>query len=242
MDVSVVGFLALLGAVGVLRGVELVISQRHRRSLHERGAREPRDPYFIWMVLLHAAMLVGAALEVVVLRRPLVGWLAAMMSAIFLLANVVRWWVIRTLGAHWNVRVVNSVHLGVVSTGPFRFVRHPNYAAVFVELFALPLIHMAWITAILGSLAHVWVLSRRLALEEGVLLDDPTYRAVMAGKPRFVPNFLRGSRSKAVALIGFVAVSLASPRPHGELTSEPTPGLQLHARDGTSPTPGWRAR
>ena len=124
------------------------------------------------MVLLHAAILIGAALEVVVLRRPLIGRVAATMGAIFLLANVVRWWVIRTLGSHWNVRVVNSAHLGVVSTGPFRFVRHPNYAAVFVELFALPLIHMAWITATIGSLAHAWVLSKRLALEETVLLDD----------------------------------------------------------------------
>src|SRR6476659_2440525 len=108
MDLSVIGFVALLGAVGVLRGVELAISQRHRRSLHERGAHEPQDSYFIWMVLLHAAILIGAALEVVVLGRPLVGWLAAIMAAIFLLANIVRWWVIRTLGAHWNVRVVNS--------------------------------------------------------------------------------------------------------------------------------------
>src|SRR3954452_25156426 len=242
MDVSVIGFLALLGAVGVLRGIELIISQRHRRSLHERGAHEPQDPYFIWMVLLHAAILIGAALEVVVLRRPLVGWLAATMAAIFLLANVVRWWVIRTLGAHWNVRVVNSVHLGVVSTGPFRFVRHPNYAAVFVELFALPLIHMAWITALLGSLAHVWVLSRRLALEERVLLDDPTYRAVMASKPRFVPNLPRGSRSKAVAFIGFVAVSLASPRLDGEpITVRHTCAAEYrsHSRPITSE---WRSR
>ena len=110
-----------------------------------------------------------------------------MMAAIFLLANVVRWWVIRTLGAHWNVRVVNSVHLGVVSTGPFRFVRHPNYAAVFVELFALPLIHLAWITATLGSLAHVWVLSRRLALEETVYstirLTGPSWPANRASCP-----------------------------------------------------------
>ncbi len=77
------------------------------------------------------------------------------MFAIFLAANVVRWWVIRTLGNHWNVQVMDSTSLGVISSGPFRYVRHPNYAAVFAEMLSLPLIHTAWITAIVGSLAHI---------------------------------------------------------------------------------------
>jgi methyltransferase len=110
------------------------------------------------------------------------------MFAIFLAANVVRWWVIRTLGNHWNVQVMDSTRLGVISSGPFRYVRHPNYAAVFAEMLALPLIHTAWITAIVGSLAHVAVLSQRLSTEERVLLANPEYRATMAGKPRFLPG------------------------------------------------------
>jgi isoprenylcysteine carboxyl methyltransferase (ICMT) family protein YpbQ len=215
MDVGVNGFLVLLAAVGVLRGVELVISQRHRRTLRERGAHEPQDPSFVWMALLHAAILIGAALEVVILHRPLVPWLAMVMATMFVLANIVRWWAIRTLGLHWNVRVVDSAHLGVVTSGPFRFVRHPNYAAVFVELWALPLIHTAWITAIVGSVAHLWVLSKRIGIEETVLHDDPTYGSAMAHKPRFVPSLL-GTKSKVIALIGSVVVLLASQRLYGE--------------------------
>jgi methyltransferase len=96
--------------------------------------------------------------------------------------------VIRTLGDHWNVQVMNSLDLGVVTGGPFRVVRHPNYTAVFVELAALPLIHTAWITALVGSAAHAWVLSRRLAVEDAVLMSHPGYRAAMGGKPRFLPR------------------------------------------------------
>jgi methyltransferase len=107
---------------------------------------------------------------------------------IFLAANAVRWWVIRTLGEHWNVQIMNSTGLGVVTTGPFRYVRHPNYAAVFVEMLVLPLIHTAWITALAGSLAHIVVLSQRLSTEERVLFSDAQYRAAMAGKPRFLPG------------------------------------------------------
>jgi methyltransferase len=188
MDLSVIAFLGLLVAVGLLRIVELQISRRHQQEMIARGAAKVDEPRFRWMVVLHTAVLLGAAMEVVLLRRPFIPVLAAVMLAIFLAANVVRWWVIRTLGNHWNVQVMDSTRLGVISSGPFRYVRHPNYAAVFAEMLALPLIHTAWITAIVGSLAHVAVLSQRLSTEERVLLANPEYRATMAGKPRFLPG------------------------------------------------------
>jgi methyltransferase len=86
------------------------------------------------------------------------------------------------------VQIMDSTRLGVIVSGPFRFVRHPNYAAVFMEMLALPLIHTAWIMAIAGSLAHIAVLSQRLATEERVLFADAGYRSAMAGKPRFLPG------------------------------------------------------
>lgn len=188
MDLSVIAFLGLLVAVAVLRIVELEISRRHQREMMARGAAKVREPRFRWMVLLHTAVLVGAALEVVFLRRPFIPVLATIMFLIFLAANVVRWWVIRTLGNHWNVQVMDSTSLGVISTGPFRYVRHPNYAAVFAEMLSLPLIHTAWITAVVGSLAHIAVLSMRLSTEERVLLANPEYQATMARKSRFIPG------------------------------------------------------
>ena len=188
MELSVILYLALLLAVAVLRLVELRVSRNHQEQMIARGARKIVDPKFRWMVLVHTAVLVGAACEVVFLKRPLIPWLAAIMLALFLAANAVRWWVIRTMGQHWNVQVVDSTQLGVVTSGPFRFVRHPNYAAVFVEMLALPLIHTAWITAAAGALAHVIVLAQRLSAEERVLFANSDYRAAMAGKPRFLPG------------------------------------------------------
>ncbi len=73
-------------------------------------------------------------------------------------------------------------------SGPFRYVRHPNYAAVFAEMLALPLIHTAWITAAAGAIAHIGVLAQRLSTEERVLFANPDYRAAMTGKPRFLPG------------------------------------------------------
>lgn len=188
MELSVIAYLGLLLVVAVLRVYELQISRRHQREMFAQGATKVTDPVFRPMVLVHAGVLLGAALEVVFLHRPFYPVLAAVCFAIFLAANAVRWWVIRTLGEHWNVEVMNSTGMGVITTGPFRYVRHPNYAAVFVEMLALPLIHCAWITASVGSLAHVLVLSRRIHTEERVLFADSQYREAMGGKPRFVPG------------------------------------------------------
>src|SRR6266550_8642575 len=186
-DRTTAAFLGLLLAVALLRLVELRISKQHQREMAARGAAKVEEPKFRWMVLLHTAVLLGAALEVVLLRRPFIPWLAALTFAVFLAANAVRWWVIRSLGEHWNVQVMDSTRLGVVTSGPFRYVRHPNYAAVFVEMIALPLIHTAWITALAGAIAHVIVLALRLSTEERVLLANPEYAARMGSKPRFLP-------------------------------------------------------
>lgn len=188
MDLSKLLFTLLLAAVGLGRLVEMAISRRRQRALLARGIIREPERHFRWMVLLHGGVLLGAALEVWLLDRPFIPALALIMGLLFVLANALRWWVIHTMAEHWNVQVMRSVSLGVVSHGPYRWIRHPNYVAVFVELLVLPLIHTAWITALAGMLAHIWVLRKRIALEEQVLLADPAYRAVMGPKPRFVPR------------------------------------------------------
>jgi methyltransferase len=187
---TVQAYLAVVAAVALLRLAELVVSFRHRRALMGAGATAVHEPRFKWMAALHAAILAGAALEVVTLHRPFVPVLAAPAMLLLIAATWTRWWVIQTLGPHWNVGVVDSTAQGVVDVGPYRWVRHPNYVAVFVELLALPLVHGAWITAVLGSLAHVFVLRDRIAAEDRVLLANPDYAARMGHKPRFIPRRL----------------------------------------------------
>jgi methyltransferase len=188
MALSTIFFLALLALVGLARLAELGVSRRHQRQLARGGIGQHFDPRYPWMVALHAGVLAGAALEVVWLGRPFVPALAAPAAVMFLLATGLRWWAIRALGAHWNVQVMDSVSLGVVATGPFRWVRHPNYLGVFIEMAALPLIHGAWITALLGAAGNAWVLRNRLRVEEPVLEAHPQYRAAMSGKARFLPR------------------------------------------------------
>jgi methyltransferase len=185
---TVTAFLLVVTAVAMLRFAELAISARHRRVLAAGGATSVHEPHFKWMALLHTAILAGAALEVVVLRRPFIPALAVPALGLLVAATWTRWWVIQTLGEHWNVGVMDSTRQGVVDTGPYRWVRHPNYPPGFMELLALPLVHTAWITAIAGTIAHVFVLRSRVAAEDRVLLASPDYVARMGTKPSFFPT------------------------------------------------------
>jgi methyltransferase len=188
MDLSTTLYLALLALVAIARLAELQVSRRHQRELAQRGIEKRADPGFRWMVALHTGVLAGAAVEVVTLHRPFRPALGAAMAVLLVLATALRWWVISVMGRHWNVEVMMSGSLGVVSNGPFRWVRHPNYLAVFVEMAALPLLHSAWITAAAAIVGNALILRHRLRIEEPVLESNPSYRAAMGGKPRFLPK------------------------------------------------------
>lgn len=190
MGLGRAAYIALLVFVGIERLVELALSQRHFRKLAPAGVERVPERHFGAMVFLHTGVLIGAGAEVVFLRRPFIPALGYPMIAVWLFTNAVRLWVILTMRDHWTTRVMNSVTVGVVSSGPYRWVRHPNYSAVFLELIALPLIYTAWITALAATALNLWVLHERLAIEDPVLLSNPDYRAQMAAKPRFVPRLL----------------------------------------------------
>jgi methyltransferase len=186
MELSVQIYLFLILAVAAGRVVELRRSRSNQRGLAAAGSAKSAEPGYVWMVALHSAMLVCAPLEVLWGQRPWLPALGIPSMLLFGAANLTRWWVIHTLGPRWNVQVM-SASLGVVSDGPYKWVRHPNYTAVFGEMLALPLIHTAWVTAVVGTLCHVLVLRRRVVLEESVLMQHPGWRAAFADRPRFLP-------------------------------------------------------
>src|ERR1700674_480098 len=113
MDITVIAFLGLLLAVALLRVFELRVSRRHQEEMIARGATRVNKPKFRWVVLVHTAALIGAALEVVFLRRPFYPLLAAVMFAIFLTSNAVRLWVVLSARKYWKVQLMDSSLLGV---------------------------------------------------------------------------------------------------------------------------------
>ncbi len=165
----VAAYLAFLSILALERVVELVISTSNAAWSFAQGGVEFGARHFPYMKALHTGFLIACALEVVLLDRPFLTALAFPMFGLVICAELLRYWVIFTLGRRWNVRVIVVPGLPAVTSGPFRFMRHPNYLAVVIEGFAVPLVHTAWWTAIVFSLLNAWMLSVRIRCEEGAL-------------------------------------------------------------------------
>ena len=168
---STVLFAGLLAAVAVERVVELVVSARNIREARSRGGVERGLGHYPVMVVLHTGLLVGALTEVLVADRVFHAWLGWPMLALALGSQALRWWCITVLGGAWNTRVVVVPGDPLVRSGPYRVIRHPNYVAVVVEGVALPLVHTAWVTALVFTLANAVLLRTRIRCEEAALRD-----------------------------------------------------------------------
>ena len=162
-------FVLLIAAVGVERLAELVVSQRHVAWALARGGAEYGRSHYPAMVVLHLGLLVGAVAEVVLLDRVFLPWLGWPMLVVVLLAQALRWWCIATLGPQWNTRVVVVPGAGRVMSGPYRWVRHPNYVAVVAEGVSLPLVHTAWITSTVFTVLNAFLLRTRIRVENRAL-------------------------------------------------------------------------
>ena len=162
-------YIALILLIAVERLVELVVSKRNIAWSLAHGGREFGAGHYPAMVALHTGLLVGAVVEVVVADRPFLPWLGWPMLAIVVAAQSLRWWCIGTLGRRWNTKIVVIAAVPLVRTGPYRWFRHPNYVAVIAEGIALPLVHTAWVTALVFTVLNAWLLTVRIRTENSAL-------------------------------------------------------------------------
>ena len=164
-------YLILVLAVGVERLAELRVARRNAQWSHERGGREYGGGHYPVMVALHTSLLAGCLIEVVLAHRGFVPALGWAMLGIVVAAQALRWWCIRTLGPQWNTRILVVPGLPLITAGPYRWLRHPNYVAVIAEGIALPLVHSAWITATVFTAANAILLTARIRTEDAALAN-----------------------------------------------------------------------
>lgn len=181
-------FTALVALVVGARLGELRYSRRNEARLVARGACEAGSGHFPVMVLLHAGWLVAAPLEVHLLERPLLPPLAVACLLLLAATFALRYWVIGTLGERWTTRIYVLPGERVVADGPYRFLRHPNYLGVLVETAALPLVHTAWLTALLFTAANGVLLAVRIRAEERALASASDYAERMSGRAALLPR------------------------------------------------------
>ncbi|MDJ0637693.1 MAG: isoprenylcysteine carboxyl methyltransferase family protein [Paracoccaceae bacterium] len=164
-----VAYTALILATALERLAELVVARRNAASSFARGGREFGASHYPWMVALHTGFLIGCVAEVWLLQRVFVPWLGFPMLAVAIAAQMLRWWCIRALGRAWNTRVIVVPGQTKSRRGPYRYLDHPNYVAVVAEGVALPLIHGAYLTAIVFTVLNAALLRVRIKCEAQAL-------------------------------------------------------------------------
>lgn len=166
-------FTILLVLVAIERIVELIISKRNLKWSFAQGGIEYGRSHYKYMVVIHLFLLVGSLIEVWVTKPSLNLTLSWTMFALAFASQGLRWWCISTLGQRWNTLVVIIPGMPAITSGPYKWFKHPNYVAVVIEGFALPLVGFAWRTALIFSALNFFVLRARLKSENAALATLP---------------------------------------------------------------------
>jgi len=180
------GLLAFFAALAAQRTSELALSARGAKRLRARGAREYGSGHFPLLVGLHVLFPLALAAEFLWLHaRPWASWPAWL--ALLLGAQALRFWSMRALGERWTVRILVVPGEPLVRGGPYRFLRHPAYVAVALELLAAPLLFGAWRTALVIGALNAIALGIRIRAEEAALREAGASSAGPAARQPGIP-------------------------------------------------------
>jgi len=155
---------AVLGLVVLQRGAELAVAATNTRRLRAQGAVEVDAGGYPWFVVVHGAWLASLFLLVPADAAP--SW---PLLVVFAALQFGRLWVIATLGRRWTTRIMVPPGAMLVEGGPYRYLRHPNYAVVAGEIAVLPLAFGAIAIAIVFSAGNLALIARRIAIEDRAL-------------------------------------------------------------------------
>ncbi|MGK7908954.1 MAG: isoprenylcysteine carboxyl methyltransferase family protein [Synechococcus sp.] len=181
-------FTGIVVAVIGQRLVEMGISQRHLSKLLSQRAREHGDNWLPAVKLLQTSWWIAMLAEVWVLDRPFIPALGAIAFVLLLAGQLLRYLSMRALKDRWTLTITTIPNSSAVNTGIYRYLRHPNWLGVILEIAALPLIHTAYLTAIIFTLANAWLMSQRIPAEERALRADTNYATALGDRPCLMPR------------------------------------------------------
>ena len=165
-------FAGFVAGLGLQRLFELRLSRRNERWMRQQGGGEHAPETYRWIVTLHAAWFAAMLLEVLAGRRTFRPRLAALAVGVFAVGQALRLTAIRTLGWRWSTRVMTVPGEARVRHGIYRYIRHPNYLGVELEILAAPLVHSAYVTSAVFGVANALLLRDRIRREERALEED----------------------------------------------------------------------
>lgn len=167
-------FFIIIFLVILQRIIEVFIAKRNEKKMLALGAYEVGSSHYPYMVALHVSFFVCLIAEVFIFNHS-ISPLFPLFLLIFLFVQALRIWCLTSLGKFWNTKIIILPGANVVKTGPYLFIRHPNYVVVCIEIALLPLMFQAYFTAICFTLLNLAMLSVRIPLEEKALMEATDY-------------------------------------------------------------------
>ena len=166
---------------------EVRLSRRNSAALVRQGALNVAPRTLPIMTALYVLMYAGTWLEYLYLRMPVsLSWFAGA-GAVYIAAKLLKFWAVRSLGPYWTMKVLVLPGSKTVTTGPYRWIRHPNYVAVLMEIAGTTLAGRAFWTCMTVLALFCVVLYYRIRVEEDTLAGHTDYANSMTMKRRFLP-------------------------------------------------------
>lgn len=151
------------------RLIELKIARHNEQWMKSRGGIEKGAEHYKWFIILHTAFFMSILFEVLIIGESQPKQLNVYLLTIFLLTQVGRVWCIYTLGKFWNTKIIVIPGVSLIRKGPYKYMKHPNYVIVGVELFIIPMLFGAYMTAIIFPILHIILLRVRIPREDKAL-------------------------------------------------------------------------
>ncbi|MFT4414153.1 isoprenylcysteine carboxyl methyltransferase family protein [Fredinandcohnia humi] len=170
-------FWIFISLLAIQRVIELMIAKRNEKSIIKQGGYEVGHSHYKYMVLMHVMFFVSFLYEVSYFDKEL-STMYRILLPFFLLTQVGRVWVIYSLGMFWNTKIMILPASQIRVKGPYKYLKHPNYLIVSIELIILPLFFSAYFTAIVFSLLNIMILSIRIPIEEWALQVHAEYQHI----------------------------------------------------------------
>ena len=181
-------FTVIVVAVILQRLWELRISKHHMAMLLAQGGQVQSENLLSWVKILQVSWWIAMLAEVWWLDRPFIPALAAIAFLLVIVGQILRYSSMQALGERWTLPIVTLPDQSAVSKGIYRYLRHPNWLGVILEIAALPLFHSAYWTALGFAIANALIMHQRIQTEEKALSASSNYTQIFANTPRLIPR------------------------------------------------------
>ena len=161
-------FIIFISFLILQRLSELLIAKRNEKWLLQQGAVQYGQGHYPFMVAMHTFFIISLILEYILRGDSQISWL---FFVLFMVVLVFKFWALSSLGKYWNTKIYRIPGVSPVKSGPYKYLKHPNYIEVVCEIAIIPLVFHLYYTAILFALLNVAMLTVRIKEENRVWAD-----------------------------------------------------------------------